>query len=544
MDTTQLIIWIGDWMPVLWVFAFGACVGSLLNVLAYRLPLGLDCVSPSSRCPSCDTKLTWRENIPIFGWLMLRGKCRFCRSKISPQYPIVEAFVAFLWAGTYALWFVLPSYGQGPFGIHWASVKPEWTRLGVLHVWPIMLVFFSLFSCLVAMTLTDLKSYTIPLVLPWFATAFGAVTHTAFAVYVSLSGKDLAPLRGTEWPWSLATPAVLVGDAAAGLTTLNSWWWIGASIGGIVGIGVGLLLLRFKLIGRSFEDYQAWEDAEKARRGLDAVGTEVPAAATPLAAAPSFSTGALVGRFTLLLAAIALGFFAGLQLALLANLGDWKWLVAPVGSILFGAVAVRLMSPELAPPKPDDPTELWIAYPHARREMVKELAFLAPFGLLGWLGGTIATKLVTRGPEIMTVSGSAIETAAMPPLWLNVLCGTLIGYLVGGGIVWLVRILGSLGFQKEAMGLGDVHLLAAAGACLGWIDSILAFFTAAFVGLFGTLIARAVTAVRTGRRGGSSGTLPFGPSLAIACGIVVLFKPIFEWGLTRLLHSELPVNIP
>jgi leader peptidase (prepilin peptidase)/N-methyltransferase len=474
MDTTQLIIWIGDWMPVLWVFAFGACVGSLLNVLAYRLPLGLDCVSPSSRCPSCDTKLTWRENIPIFGWLMLRGKCRFCRSKISPQYPIVEAFVAFLWAGTYALWFVLPSYGQGPFGIQWASVKPEWTRLGVLHVWPIMLVFFSLFSCLVAMTLTDLKSFTIPLVLPWFATAFGVVTHSAFAVYVGLSGKDLAPLRGTEWPWSLATPAVQVGEAAAGLTTLSSWWWIGASIGGIVGIGVGLLLLRFKLIGRSFEDYQAWEDAEIAKQ----------------------------------------------QAAAAAGTGE---------------------SPVEQPGA--DPTELWIAYPHARREMVKELAFLAPCGVLGWLGGQWMSGLPTRGPDIMTATGVAIETASMPPLWLNVLSGVLLGYLVGGGIVWLVRILGSIGFRKEAMGLGDVHLLAAVGACIGWIDSILTFFTAAFVGLIGTVLAM-VIASAAGKKGGPQRTLPFGPSLAIACAIVVLFKPLFEAGLTRLLHAETPVNLP
>lgn len=480
MDTTQLIIWIGDWMPVLWVFAFGACVGSLLNVLAYRLPLGLDCVSPSSRCPSCETKLTWRENIPIFGWLMLRGKCRFCRSKISPQYPIVEAFVAFLWAGTYALWFVLPSYGQGPFGIQWASVKPEWTRLGVLHVWPIMLVFLSLFSCLVAMTLTDLKSYTIPLVLPWFATAFGVVTHTAFAGYVGLSGKDLAPLRGTEWPWSLATPAVLVGDAARGLTTLSSWWWIGASIGGIVGIGVGLLLLHFKLIGRSFEDYQAWEEAELAKQRAAAGPVEVGAGEPG------------------------------------AGGGD---------------------------PSAVDPTEAWIAYPHARREMVKELAFLAPCGVLGWLGGSLAEMVPVRGEDILTTTGAAIATAAMPPLWLNVLSGVLLGYLVGGGLVWLVRIMGSIGFRKEAMGLGDVHLLAAAGACLGWIDSILTFFAAAFVGLFGTVLARMISA-SGGSKGGVFRPLPFGPSLAIACGIVVLFKPLFERGLTWLLHSETLVNLP
>ncbi|MEO0630377.1 MAG: prepilin peptidase, partial [Planctomycetota bacterium] len=65
-----------NWVPVLFVFAFGACVGSLINVLVYRLPLGLPVVVPSSRCPACATKLTWRENVPIFGWLLLGGRCR------------------------------------------------------------------------------------------------------------------------------------------------------------------------------------------------------------------------------------------------------------------------------------------------------------------------------------------------------------------------------------------------------------------------------------------------------------------------------------
>src|SRR5213592_4306664 len=89
-------------------FAFGACFGSLINVIAYRVPLGLNIVTPPSRCPACETRLTWRENIPIFGWMILGGKCRFCKSKISPEYPIVEAVVAFLFLLFYAVWYLLP----------------------------------------------------------------------------------------------------------------------------------------------------------------------------------------------------------------------------------------------------------------------------------------------------------------------------------------------------------------------------------------------------------------------------------------------------
>ena len=84
--------------PVWLVFAavIGACIGSFLNVVIYRLPLGQSLVSPPSRCPKCDTRLNWYDNIPVFGWLLLRGRCRQCRNAISIQYPIVEAITALL----------------------------------------------------------------------------------------------------------------------------------------------------------------------------------------------------------------------------------------------------------------------------------------------------------------------------------------------------------------------------------------------------------------------------------------------------------------
>jgi leader peptidase (prepilin peptidase) / N-methyltransferase len=84
---------------VVFAFAFGASVGSFLNVALYRLPRGESLTSPPSRCPSCDTRLAWRDNVPVFGWLALRGRCRYCHAAISAGYPLVElvtglAFVA------------------------------------------------------------------------------------------------------------------------------------------------------------------------------------------------------------------------------------------------------------------------------------------------------------------------------------------------------------------------------------------------------------------------------------------------------------------
>ena len=75
----------------------GLCVGSFLNVCILRLPLGGSLMRPPSTCPSCKQRIVWRDNIPVVSWLLLRGKCRWCRAPISPQYPIVEGVVALLW---------------------------------------------------------------------------------------------------------------------------------------------------------------------------------------------------------------------------------------------------------------------------------------------------------------------------------------------------------------------------------------------------------------------------------------------------------------
>ncbi len=75
----------------LWVFILGACFGSFLNVVIYRLPAGMSLGKPKSRCPRCETPLAARDNIPVLGWLLLRGRCRYCHLPIAARYPIIEA---------------------------------------------------------------------------------------------------------------------------------------------------------------------------------------------------------------------------------------------------------------------------------------------------------------------------------------------------------------------------------------------------------------------------------------------------------------------
>jgi len=72
------------------LFLFGLCIGSFLNVIIYRLPKNESIIFPGSHCPYCNHKITFYDNIPLLSFLILKGKCRYCKKKISFQYPIIE----------------------------------------------------------------------------------------------------------------------------------------------------------------------------------------------------------------------------------------------------------------------------------------------------------------------------------------------------------------------------------------------------------------------------------------------------------------------
>jgi len=82
-------------------FLFGIVIGSFLNVCISRIPEGLSIVSPASRCPRCLNPIKPYDNIPVFGWLILRGKCRNCALPISPMYPLVEFATGLIFILTY-----------------------------------------------------------------------------------------------------------------------------------------------------------------------------------------------------------------------------------------------------------------------------------------------------------------------------------------------------------------------------------------------------------------------------------------------------------
>jgi leader peptidase (prepilin peptidase)/N-methyltransferase len=79
------------------IFILGILFGSFLNVIIYRVPKKEEFVKTSSHCMSCGHKLAWYDNIPIVSWIMLGGRCRYCKTKISKQYPIVELLNGLVW---------------------------------------------------------------------------------------------------------------------------------------------------------------------------------------------------------------------------------------------------------------------------------------------------------------------------------------------------------------------------------------------------------------------------------------------------------------
>lgn len=76
---------------------YGTAIGSFLNVVIYRVPAGKSIVRPPSACPSCGQSISARDNIPVFSWLVLRGKCRHCANPIAVRYPLVELLTGAVW---------------------------------------------------------------------------------------------------------------------------------------------------------------------------------------------------------------------------------------------------------------------------------------------------------------------------------------------------------------------------------------------------------------------------------------------------------------
>lgn len=457
------LITFGQGMPMWWwqqhlpslvfVFCFGACVGSFINVVNYRLPAGMSILSPPSKCPKCGAKLKFfRENLPILGWFILRGKCRYCKSPISPEYMIVETLMALLFVALYYL-----AYMINPSTPWWSEIFDRWWESNeFVRTFPAFFALAFLIAALVSMTMIDARTYTIPLPIPLF------VTVSAFIFYAV---QAFIPSRvPTGWPIQAA-----------------DWQCFSISTGGMIGVVFAVIMLKLGKLKYSFADYHEYLPGEQG---------PVPNHVTPFE---------LI--FGLPILAGAAGWMFG---------GVWVAVVCVVVSIALGMVIARKSGVRLASHDEDNAANVLAQdYPHARREMLVELKFLIPV-MLGLVGGWVVGEFLPQ---------------SAPPVVVQALGGSFAGYLMGGGLIWAIRILGTLAFGREAMGLGDVHMLAAVGAVMGWVSPIFIFFLAPFSGISWVLVSKGIGAII--RR--SMRELPYGPHLAVATVLLILLWPGVKW---------------
>lgn len=148
-----------SWLVSLIAFFFGICWGSFFNVAIYRWPLGLSVVTPPSHCPSCQARIPPWLNLPIFGYLSLRGRTACCGTPLSPRYPIVEALGGVLCIAVCQHVFASLS-----------PATPAW------HAWLLSACYFTFAGGLLIATFVDLEHMEIPDEVSLPGTALGLIT--------------------------------------------------------------------------------------------------------------------------------------------------------------------------------------------------------------------------------------------------------------------------------------------------------------------------------------------------------------------------------
>ena len=375
-----------EWIWLVFVFAFGACAGSFLNVVIYRLPRDRSLITPPSSCPSCSKPIRFYDNIPLVSWIFLRGKCRNCKVRISPRYFIIEFLTAAIFLAVFILYFTA---GVRRFEIDGFFGIAAFARGG----WIFYLAHILLLAAFLAASAIDLELWIIPLSVCWFATAFGVIASTAGGYIID--------------------PTVIHHYRLFPIASAQS----GAlAVGAVLGLIISLIGLATGIIKRSY----GFDESED----LEQIDNE----------------------------------------------------------------------PE---------------YSH-RLEVLKEVVFLLPIIICA----ITAFCVYKYGGSVQGWWVDILQNHAVAGF-----LGSVWGYFIGCAIVWLTRILGTLGFGKEAMGLGDVHLMGAAGALIGPVFVVIAFFVAPFFGLLWAFYLMFFKKTRQ---------IPYGPFLSLAVFLVMILHDWFR----------------
>ena len=204
-----------DFVAYVFIFIFGAIVGSFLNVVIHRVPNEESIVFPNSGCPKCKTPIKGYDNIPVLSWLILRGKCRACSEPISPRYPAVELLTAFV--------FVL---------IYWQT--------GLTPILPVYLAFG---AAMIALIFIDAEHMILPNVITYplliIALAVRIIFPIVFATnYFSDTQFFPATYLAGQPAWLVSLFGAIVGALVGG----GSLWLVGAiwkKLRGVDAMGLG-----------------------------------------------------------------------------------------------------------------------------------------------------------------------------------------------------------------------------------------------------------------------------------------------------------------
>jgi leader peptidase (prepilin peptidase)/N-methyltransferase len=204
-----------EFIAYVFVFVFGAMIGSFLNVVIHRVPNEESIIFPNSACPNCDTAIKAYDNIPILSWLMLRGKCRSCGMPISARYPAVELLTACLWLLVY--WYT-----------------------GLTPILPVYLAFV---SAMVALIFIDAENMILPNVITYPLLVLALLVRIIFPIvfeenYFSDTAFSPATLLAGKPDWMISLFGAIVGALVGG----GSLWLVGAvwkKLRGVDAMGLG-----------------------------------------------------------------------------------------------------------------------------------------------------------------------------------------------------------------------------------------------------------------------------------------------------------------
>lgn len=482
----QLDLW-SIWCLLL-VVGFGACIGSFANMVIYRLPRNIPLGRPRwSFCPNCETSLLWYDNIPVISYFRLRGHCRRCGWAIPPRYIIIEITMLLVFLILFDTFFVASAL-DGIIAESWTSVSYRFAS-----DWQIYAAHVLLFGCLLAMSVIDMEHYWLDIRFTHFAALCGFAVHSMWT-----------PARSHDWP----RPGMALGIAA--------------------------ILATCAAIITHLVAAHMWKKRARAEQASE---TEPEPPAPSDEAGEPQAVRIYLGPKSLRLSAWVAG------LVLLATLVPLVWAIAQHSPTSLSSAAGVTVDDKYSHRQPDAtfakraaPGLLFVfcaliagsvikrdsddeieesleAERHnARKVVLKEFAVLLPSIIIFAAGLVLAQQGGALEEALRGMWNWTVGRQTRPILGLGT---AATGFIIGGAIGWSVRIFFTLVLGKEAYGVGDIHIMAAAGAVVGWEVVVVGFFLSSLLALVGKLLTLPF------KRGHA---LPMGPWLTLAMFLVVLWR--------------------